>query len=83
MVMPDGPCIRPKLEIRPALHYLRGLTMRLRLLPADQIRHRPYLPRTGSTRLNTMAYRIRLERDGDHVRLITRGGYDWTDSARQ
>ena len=23
-------------------------------------------------------YRIRLERDGDRVRLITRGGYDWT-----
>jgi hypothetical protein len=24
-------------------------------------------------------YRLRLERDGDHVRLITRGGYDWTN----
>jgi bifunctional non-homologous end joining protein LigD len=24
------------------------------------------------------AYRLRLERDGDRVRLITRGGYDWT-----
>jgi bifunctional non-homologous end joining protein LigD len=23
-------------------------------------------------------YRIRLERDGDRVRLITKGGYDWT-----
>ena len=23
-------------------------------------------------------YRLRLERDGDCVRLITRGGYDWT-----
>jgi bifunctional non-homologous end joining protein LigD len=23
-------------------------------------------------------YRIRLERDGDCIRLITRGGYDWT-----
>ena len=22
-------------------------------------------------------YRLRLERDGDHVRLITKGGYDW------
>jgi len=22
--------------------------------------------------------RFRLERDGDRVRLITRGGYDWT-----
>jgi hypothetical protein len=22
---------------------------------------------------------LRLERDGDHVRLITRGGYNWTD----
>ena len=24
-------------------------------------------------------YRVRLERDGDRVRLITRGGYNWTD----
>jgi bifunctional non-homologous end joining protein LigD len=24
-------------------------------------------------------YRLRLERDGDHVRLITKGGYTWTD----
>jgi hypothetical protein len=24
-------------------------------------------------------YRIRLERDGDRVRLITKGGYNWTD----
>src|SRR6478735_3855213 len=24
-------------------------------------------------------YRLRLERDGDRVRLITRGGYDWAD----
>jgi bifunctional non-homologous end joining protein LigD len=24
-------------------------------------------------------YRLRLERDGDRVRLITRGGYDWSD----
>jgi bifunctional non-homologous end joining protein LigD len=23
-------------------------------------------------------YRLRLERDGDRVRLITRNGYDWT-----
>jgi bifunctional non-homologous end joining protein LigD len=23
-------------------------------------------------------YRLRLERDGDHVRPITRGGYNWT-----
>jgi len=23
-------------------------------------------------------YRLRLERDGDRVRLITNGGYDWT-----
>jgi len=28
-------------------------------------------------------YRLRLERDGGRVRLITRGGYNWTDSARQ
>ena len=24
-------------------------------------------------------YRLRLERDGDRVRLITRGGYNWSD----
>jgi hypothetical protein len=24
-------------------------------------------------------FRVRLERDGDRVRLITRGGYNWTD----
>jgi ATP-dependent DNA ligase len=24
-------------------------------------------------------YRLRLERDGDRVRLIMRGGYNWTD----
>jgi bifunctional non-homologous end joining protein LigD len=24
-------------------------------------------------------YRLRLELDGDHVHLITRGGYHWTD----
>jgi ATP-dependent DNA ligase len=24
-------------------------------------------------------YRLLLERDGDRVRLITRGGYNWTD----
>ncbi|GIQ75501.1 hypothetical protein BraRD5C2_39420 [Bradyrhizobium sp. RD5-C2] len=23
-------------------------------------------------------YRLRLERDGDRVRLITKGGHDWT-----
>jgi ATP-dependent DNA ligase len=25
-------------------------------------------------------YRLRLERGGDRVRLITRGGYNWTES---
>ena len=24
-------------------------------------------------------YRLRLERDGDRVRLITKGGYNWAD----
>jgi bifunctional non-homologous end joining protein LigD len=28
-------------------------------------------------------YRLRLEGDGDRVRLITRGGYDWVVSVRQ
>ena len=27
-------------------------------------------------------YRLRVERDGDRVKLITRGGYDWTDASR-
>ena len=26
-----------------------------------------------------VGYRLRVERDGDSVRLITRGGYDWTE----
>jgi bifunctional non-homologous end joining protein LigD len=28
-------------------------------------------------------YHVRLERDGDRVRLITRGDYDWTKRYRQ
>jgi ATP-dependent DNA ligase len=27
-------------------------------------------------------FRIRVERDGDRMRLITRGGYDWTKRPR-
>jgi ATP-dependent DNA ligase len=27
-------------------------------------------------------YRLRLERDGDRVRLITRGGYNWASAIR-
>ena len=27
-------------------------------------------------------YRMRVERNGDRVRLITRGGYDWTKRFR-
>ena len=27
-------------------------------------------------------YRLRLERDGDRVRLITRGGYNWAAVTR-
>ena len=30
-------------------------------------------------RSNTDGYRLRVERDGDRVRLITRGGYSWTN----
>lgn len=29
--------------------------------------------------VNYDGYRLRLERDGDRVRLITRGGYNWTN----
>ena len=40
----------------------------------------PANPRQIRPRLVTHdGYRLRLERDGDRVRLITRGGYDWTD----
>ncbi len=28
-------------------------------------------------------YRLRLERDGDRVRLTTRGGHHWTESSRR
>ena len=37
---------------------------------------------TGSDWLHEVkydGYRLRLERDGDRIRLITRGGYNWTD----
>ena len=29
-------------------------------------------------RIKQVGFRIRVERDGDRVRLVTRGGYDWT-----
>jgi ATP-dependent DNA ligase len=29
--------------------------------------------------MTATGYRLRLERDGDRVRLITRGGYNWAD----
>jgi ATP-dependent DNA ligase len=34
---------------------------------------------TGWHEVKYDGYRLRLERDGDRVRLITRGGYNWTD----
>jgi len=34
---------------------------------------------TGFTKSKYDGYRLRVERDGDRVRLITRGGYNWTD----
>jgi ATP-dependent DNA ligase len=46
--------------------------------PDRQIDHRP----THDDWLHEVkydGYRLRLERDGDRVRLITRGGYNWTD----
>ena len=36
------------------------------------------LGRTGSTRSSTTATGCRLERDGDRVRLFSKGGHDWT-----
>jgi hypothetical protein len=45
------------------------------------------LPRVGTTvpaghdwlhEIKYDGYRLRVERNGDRVRLITRGGYDWT-----
>jgi ATP-dependent DNA ligase len=42
------------------------------------------LPRTGKAVsacpewYHEIKYRLRLERDGDRVQLITKGGYDWT-----
>jgi bifunctional non-homologous end joining protein LigD len=32
----------------------------------------------GFTKIKYDGYRLRLERDGDRVRLITKGGYDWS-----
>jgi len=36
------------------------------------------LVRIGITRSSTTAFRLLARRDGDRVRVITRGGYDWT-----
>ena len=45
------------------------------------------IPRTGTQLPNNPdwlheikydGYRLRVERNGDRVRLITKGGYDWT-----
>jgi bifunctional non-homologous end joining protein LigD len=33
---------------------------------------------TGCTKSNTTANRLRVERDGDRVRLFSRNGFDWT-----
>ena len=44
--------------------------------PPEQPSSRP--ARIGSKRSNTTD-RLGLERDGDRVRLITKGGYNWTD----
>src|SRR6516164_4117309 len=35
--------------------------------------------RIGSMKVKYDGYRLRVDRDGDRVRLITRGGYDWTN----
>ena len=34
----------------------------------------------GASRNQYDGYRLRLERDGNRVRLITRGGYNWADN---
>jgi bifunctional non-homologous end joining protein LigD len=51
----------------------------LQLLHPDQIdqrsRHPGLSPRSE---VYFYGYRLRLERDGDRVRLITKGGYNWT-----
>jgi bifunctional non-homologous end joining protein LigD len=36
-------------------------------------------PDTAAPEVKYDGYRLRLERDDDRVRLITRGGYNWTD----
>ena len=50
----------------------------LRLLLSYQIDHRPRHP-DWLHEIKYDGYRLRLERDGDRVRLITRGGHNWTD----
>jgi bifunctional non-homologous end joining protein LigD len=37
-----------------------------------------FLPWSQTTRILSGGYRLRVERNGDRVRLITRNGYDWT-----
>jgi bifunctional non-homologous end joining protein LigD len=50
----------------------------LRLLPPHQ-RPQPSRARDWLHEVKYDGYRLRLERDGDRVLLITRGGYNWTD----
>lgn len=49
------------------------------LLPPNQIHNGAVRPRLALHEVNYHGYRLRLERDGDRVHLITRGGYNWTD----
>jgi ATP-dependent DNA ligase len=48
------------------------------VLPAYRVEGRPGRP-DWLHEMKYDGYRLRVERDGDRVRLITRGGYNWAD----
>jgi ATP-dependent DNA ligase len=67
---------RVDLEIRAARSYIRAETHALRLLPPD----RPNPPASHpAPTVKYDGYRLRLEREGNRLRLITRGGHNWAD----
>ena len=68
-----GLSVRFAIALRPTYSHRH-----VRVLPADQGRHGSFRP-DWLHEIKYDGYRLRLERDGMRVRLITRGGYNWAD----
>jgi len=51
---------------------------RIRVLPSNQDQGRALWPCDWYHEIKYDGFRLRVERNADQVRLITRGGYDWT-----